>query len=81
MANISRRLLRQIVNEIPSGDIDGINTTYMLLSTPIEGTLVVELNGLVQTLGSGRDYLLSGNQIIFTKAPKIGNTILVQYYR
>lgn len=81
MANISRKILIPVKNEVPSGLINGTNAIYILAHTPIDGTLVVELNGLALTPGSGADYIVSGSTITFNKAPKIGNKILAHYWR
>jgi len=68
-----------IVNEEPIGLINSINTEFELVNNPIEGTLAVYLNGLLQTPGTGKDYVTSGRDISFTKAPRNGSEILVSY--
>ena len=70
-----------ICNEVPSGDVDGTNTTFTLANTPATGTVEVYLNGLLQAPGTGKDYTISGNTITFTEAPEPGDIILVSYIR
>jgi len=53
------------VNEAPSGSINGVNKTFTLSQTPIEGTEQVYLNGLLQEPGSSNDYTISGSVITF----------------
>jgi len=54
-----------VTREIPSGIINGINDTFTLANTPITGTEHVYVNGILQDEGSGNDYTISGNTIIF----------------
>jgi len=68
-----------IANEIPSGTINSGNTEFSIAYTPVAGTVVVHLNGLLQTPGSGKDYTISGKDISFTKAPRTNSEILVSY--
>lgn len=68
-----------VVNEVPSGLINGVNTTFTLASTPTAGTEMVFLNGLLQESGSGNDYTISGNTITMLAAPLSGEKIRVSY--
>lgn len=70
-----------VANEIPSGDIDSVNVTFVLAHVPIIGTVLVMLNGMQQYPGTGKDYTISGKTITFLKAPKIGSEILCNYLR
>lgn len=67
------------VNEAPSGSINGVNKTFTLSQTPIEGTEQVYLNGLLQEPGSSNDYTISGNTITFVDAPETDDILLVTY--
>lgn len=67
-------------NETPSGVIDGVNKTFMLLRAPNPpNSLDLFLNGLLQDQGVGGDYTLSANVITFMNAPPMGSTILASY--
>lgn len=68
-----------IANEIPSGVVNSSNTAFVLTNTPVDGTVEVYLNGLLQTPGTGKDYTISGKDIDFIKAPRTNSEILVSY--
>lgn len=68
-----------ISNETPSGDVDSVNDTFTLDNIPIPSTLNVYLNGLFQLQGSGDDYTISGNTVVFVKPPRTGSIIIVTY--
>ncbi len=70
-----------IANEVPTGDINDINVTFILANTPESGTVVVLLNGIQQQPGSGNDYVLSGTSVIFSTAPETGMDIMVNYIK
>lgn len=65
--------------EIPSGAIDGANTSYSLANTPVSGSEHVYLNGLLQESGSGNDYTISGSSMTMATAPLAGEKIRVSY--
>lgn len=67
-----------IVNEIPAGLINSINTAYTLANTPVSTTVAVYLNGLRQAPG-GLDYTLAGTTITFVKAPRTNSDLYVDY--
>ena len=68
-----------IDNEIPTGDIDDVNTDFELSVAPNPTmSLQVFLNGAFQTFGV--DYSLSGTTITFFSAPLTGS-ILRAFYR
>lgn len=68
-----------VVREVPTGAINGVNTTFTLANTPESGTEMVFLNGLLQNLGAGNDYTISGTTITFNDAPATGDVLLVTY--
>jgi len=70
-----------ICNEIPSGVIDGSNVTFTLAHTPVLGTVQIDLNGIVQSPGSGKDYTIAVNVITFIKAPRANSEILAHYVK
>lgn len=78
----SKQIVQQstyIANEIPVGDVDGINTTFVIANSPISNSVLVRLSGLVQVPGISKDYTLSGQIISFIKAPKTGQEVVVSY--
>ena len=69
----------EVRNEIPSGTINGVNTTFTLENTPIGGSVNVYLNGLKLT-PSVDLYTFSGNTITFsTYVPETGDVLNVDY--
>jgi hypothetical protein len=68
-----------VVNEVPTGSINGANTTFTLSDTPVGNTLEVNLNGILQEPGSGNDYTISTDTITFTSPPETGDIILCSY--
>lgn len=65
-----------VFNEVPSGTVDGNNTVFTLLNTPI--SLLLFVNGQLFQ-GGGTDYTLSGLTITFVTAPPINSIILALY--
>jgi len=67
-------------SEQPSGDVNGINTTYTLDSNPIpSSSLMLFLNGVLQKQGLNDDYVVSGNYAIFNDAPQISGSLQATY--
>jgi hypothetical protein len=66
--------------ETPSGNIDGINTTYTLTHTPTVGSDHLYLNGILIEDGASTDYLISGSTIIFSEPLLNGSKLLCTYY-
>jgi len=72
---------KYICREVPSGTVNGSNADFTLTDTPISGTEMVFVNGILQNAGSDNDYTISGDTITFAQAPKAGDVILVTYWR
>jgi hypothetical protein len=68
-----------IVDEVPSGSINGSNVTFTLANTPISGSVQVFLNGVGQRSGAGNDYTISGATITYLTAPTSPDVITVDY--
>lgn len=66
------------VGEVPVGTVDGSNVTFILTNTPIAGSLLLFLNGMLQKAG-GDDYSLTGTTITFNIAPETGAMIQSHY--
>lgn len=67
--------------EIPSGDVNGINTVFTLSNTPILNSEHIYLNGLLQEPGLSNDYTISGTTITFVLPPLPGMKIICSYRR
>lgn len=72
-----------IVSEVPAGVIDGVNGTFTLSSTPVLGSQLVFLNGILQqegNLGAGTEsYTISGATITHFLPPQPGDRLFVVY--
>jgi len=58
-----------VAPEVPAGDMDGVNRTFLLTYTPIDGTLTLILNGLVLTEGASADFTISGKTLTMNTIP------------
>ena len=65
--------------EQPYGSINSTNTTFQLAHEPVLGSEHVYLNGLLQE-GSGNDYTITGNTIVFEMAPQTDTRLRCTYY-
>jgi len=69
-----------MVQEAPSGSINGSNTTFTLTYTPATAaTLLCHLDGQLQILTT--DYTRSGATITEVVAPATGQVLICQYSR
>ena len=73
---IDTRLLGDVFKqEVPSGTVNGVNTTFTLTTDPIPGTLILTVDGRLQMQGVSLDYTVSGATIDFDSAPQTGEQI------
>lgn len=70
-----------VVEETPSGSINGSNTAFTLANTPTAGTVKLYLNGVRQKSGAGNDYTISTNTITMTTAPVSGDVLIADYMK
>lgn len=68
-----------VCREVPAGIINGTNAVFTLSNTPTANTEQVFLNGILQNVGAGNDYTISGNTITFAIPPIVTDVILVNY--
>lgn len=68
-----------VTRETPSGSINGSNTAFTLANTPIAGSEMLFLNGVLQEPGAGNDYTISGASITMLTAPLTGEKLVVTY--
>lgn len=68
-----------VVNETPSGSINGTNVNFTTASTFASGSLEVYLNGQKLTSGSGNDYVEVSGGFTMQYAPLTGDVIRVNY--
>lgn len=67
--------------ETPAGTINGANAVFTLAHSPVAGTLMLYVNGLLML--EGGDYSLSGGTVTFVTAakPETGDWIRATYSR
>lgn len=69
-----------MVQEIPSGTVNGSNATFTLANTPgASATVVFSIDGMVLTQGAGKDYTISSGTITMATAPVVGQTLWAVY--
>lgn len=72
-----------VTREIPTGAINGTNAAFGLANTPIAGSEEVYVNGILQNVGGGNDYTITGATITFSSSPdarpQSNDTLLVNY--
>lgn len=68
-----------VINEVPTGDINGVNVTYTLAQTPTAG-LNLYLNGVYLQPGAGNDYTLATNTITMLFAPQTNDKLIAGFY-
>lgn len=65
--------------ETPSGTINGSNVTFTLANSPVAGSEHIYLNGILQEVGAGNDYTISGLTITYLTAPLTGEKLKATY--
>jgi hypothetical protein len=71
-----------LIQETPSGTINGTNVTFTLSVTPVAAaTINCTIDGLIMTQGTGRDYTISGATLTLNEAPVTGQVLWCQYSR
>jgi hypothetical protein len=59
--------------------VNGIDNIYILKYTPVEGSVSIYYNGLLQKEGIDEDYVISGREISFNEPPVDGGKLLASY--
>jgi len=70
-----------VLLEDESANTNGSSVAFTLSSTPITNSVQVFLNGLLQQVGSGKDYTLAGTTVTFATAPASDDILLIHYLR
>jgi len=67
-------------SQVPTGDVDGINTVYTTSQDFIDGSELLFHNGILMRKGGTYDYTTTGDdEITFTDAPLTDDFILISY--
>lgn len=67
------------INEIPYGILNMANQLFVLSHVPIDGNVMVFLNGVLMNKGVSNDFALTGAVIHFNFAPMADDILLVNY--
>jgi hypothetical protein len=70
-----------VFEEIPSGSLNGLNTTFTLAFTPVTNKVKPYLNGIRLRSGVGNDYTISGATITLSSAPTSSDILTVDYIK
>jgi hypothetical protein len=70
-----------IINEIPSGAVDGVNDTFELNFNPVPDSLKLFQNGVLKCEGPTEDYTKSSKIITFNDSPEVGDKIRASYLK
>ena len=79
LAATFRRANSFVVNELPTGTINSVNTSFTTAATPITGSVEVYLNGQKLFPGAGNDYTIASGTITMLSAPITGDRLVVNY--
>lgn len=71
----------KVTRETPAGTVNGTNTNFTLANNPTAGSEEVFLNGVLQDVGAGNDYTISGGTITMLTAPETGAKLRVTYLK
>lgn len=70
---------QRVIREVPVGNIDGVNTAFVLSKSPVNGSERVYLDGFLQEQGAGNDYTISGSTITYLSPPETRSKLMVSY--
>lgn len=68
-----------IRGETPTGPVDGVNTQFILASSPVIGTVEVWVNGVYQA--AGEDFTILDKVIVLDVPPETGDSVLASYIK
>lgn len=69
-------------DEVPAGDINGVNREFTLASQPAPlSSIQLFKGGILQRQGEANDYTVNNNIITFNVAPEVNDTLVVYYRR
>jgi hypothetical protein len=72
--------LNVVLNEVPSGSINGSNVTFTIAHTPQNGVISLFHNGVLLKPGSSFDYTISGTTITLNVAPIVSDNLTTNYF-
>lgn len=66
--------------ETPSGSLNGSNTSFTTANTPVSGSEMLFLNGILLQAGGGNDYTISSGTITMASAPASTDRLEITYW-
>jgi hypothetical protein len=79
ICSYGKTILREILNEVPTGEINGQNNVFVLNNIPISQSEYVYLNGVLLIKGEEFDYTIKDNIITLIEFPEDGELITCTY--
>jgi len=70
-----------VVNEVPTGTVNGTNPTFTLANTPVTGKEMVFSDGMLCKPGAGNDYTISGATLTMLGTSIPSSNIVVTYLK
>lgn len=70
----------EVFNEIPLGEINGVNDRFTLFSTPVQNTEAVYFNGVRLYEGNDKDYVIINNILQLFFIPGEKSSIKIDYH-
>lgn len=70
----------EVFNEIPLGEINGVNDKFTLFSTPVQNTEAVYFNGVRLYEGNDKDYIIINNILQLFFIPNEKSSIKIDYH-
>jgi len=70
-------LATQVDKEVPAGDIDGVNDTFVLSDEPVAGSEYVFVDGVLKA--DPADYSLAADTLTFVAPPAPGSALVVSF--
>lgn len=77
----ARLRLTNIASVTPTGTLNGVNTTFSIPDMPLSGSGRFYRNGILQKIGAGNDYTLSGTTITTLFTPQSWETLFFTYIK
>jgi hypothetical protein len=79
ICSYGKTTLREILNEVPVGEINGLNNRFVLNNIPIHQSEYIYLNGILLIKGEALDYTIENNILYLNEYPNRGELITCTY--
>jgi hypothetical protein len=79
LCRYSKVTLKEVLNEVPSGEMNGRNNIFVLKNIPIDKSELIYLNGILLIKGDALDYTISNNILYLNEYPSEGELLICTY--